>query len=164
MKIIPSELPAVCVICGTDQTIATSEVQWIRTPRWVWFFILLGILPALLLSFLVRVKHDILLPLCEKCTKRRKWRDAVSLLALTSCALMLLVGIGFIFAASEDNLQSTFLGIIGILALTMAGAIAYLAQKFEVSITPQFPTYTKERVEINVPGHGVSVLFDKTTT
>ena len=86
------------------------------------------------------------------------------MLAVITCALALLVGIGFIFAASENTLQSTLIGIIGVVSLTIAGVIAYFAHKFEVSITPQFPTYTKNRVELTVPGRGVSVLLDKLAT
>jgi len=162
MKINPPELPNVCVICGTNQGMRTSLVNWARTPRWVWLFLVLGIFPAILLLLLLRVQHNIPLPFCEKCSKRRSRSGVISMLAVVTCALLVLIGVGSIGIASEGTGQPAVFGVIGVLLLVIAGVIAYYAKSFQVSITPSFPTYTKKRVEILIPGKGVFVLMDRT--
>lgn len=74
------------------------------------------------------------------------------------------LGIGSVGIAFADTGQPAAFGVIGVLALAVAGVIAYYAKRFQNSITPGFPVYTRKRVEILIPGKGAFVLMDRTAS
>jgi hypothetical protein len=125
------------------------------TPNWVWLFLPLGILPAGIISLIVQVKHTLSLPLCGRCNKRRSLAGAVSWLSIIACIFLIFPTIGF---AIEAKSWLVFFGGCGVIA-----AIAYLAGRHDRKANPRYTQFTKERVEIDVPGRGRVVVLDRSS-
>src|SRR5438105_15745322 len=104
----------------------------------------LGILPAGIISLIVQVKHTLSLPLCSRCNQRRSLAPVVSWLSIIACIFLLFPTIGF---AIGNKSWLVFLGGSGLIA-----TIAYLAGRYDRSVNPRYIQFTKERVEIEVPG------------
>ena len=143
----------VCSICGTNNDVAIRGFQRTYTPNWVWLFLPLGILPAGIISLIVQVKHTLSLPLCSRCNQRRSLAPVVSWLSIIACIFLLFPTIGF---AIGNKSWLVFLGGSGLIA-----TIAYLAGRYDRSVNPRYIQFTKERVEIEVPGRGRLVVFDR---
>ena len=148
-----TETTPVCSICGTNNDVAIRDLQKTYTPNWVWVFLPIGFLAVAIAGHLVQVKHTLSLPLCARCNRRRSWAPVVSLLSMIACVVLIFLVIGL-----AVSLQSwlVFLGGCGVIA-----AIAYLAGRYEKSVNPRFTQFTKERVEIDVPGQGRILVFDR---
>ena len=153
MRIIETSAPAVCSICGTNDDVAIRSFQRTYTPNWVWLFLPLGILPAGIIGLAVQVKHNLSLPMCMRCDQRRSWAGVVSWLSIIACIFLLFPTIGF---AIGNKSWLVFLGGSGLIA-----TIAYLAGRYDRSVNPRYIQFTKERVEIEVPGRGRLVVFDR---
>jgi hypothetical protein len=77
----------------------------------------------------------------------------VSWLSIIACIFLIFPAIGL--AISLES-WLFFLGGCGLIA-----AIAYLAGRYERSVNPRFIQFTKQRVEIDVPGQGRVLVFDR---
>jgi len=143
----------VCSICGTSDGVDVRNFTRTYTPNWVWLFLPLGILPAGIIGLIVQVKHSLSLPTCSRCFQRRSWAGAVSWLSIIVCIFLIFVAVGL-----GISLKSwlVFLVISGFIA-----AIAYLSGRYDRSVNPRYTQFTKERVEIDVPGRGRILVFDR---
>jgi ribosomal protein L40E len=146
-------VPAVCSICGSNDDVKVQSVERTHIPNWVWLFLPFGFFPARIIGFAVQVKHSLSLPICSKCTQRRSWASAVSFLSLLICTVLIFAAIGVGLALKS---WFAFLGICGLIV-----AIAYLAGKYEESVSPRYTQFTKKRVEIDVPGWGRVLVLDQ---
>jgi|GEM_PF-1840927 len=148
-----TETTPVCSICGTNNDVTIRGFQRTYTPNWVWLFLPLGIIPAGIIGLAVQVKHTLSLPLCSRCDQRRSWAGVVSWLSIIACIFLLFPTIGFAIGSKS---WLVFLGGCGLIA-----TIAYLAGRYERSVNPRFIQFTKQRVEIDVPGQGRVLVFDR---
>ena len=146
-------LSAVCSICGKSDGVQVRNLTRTYTPNWVWLFLPLGILPAAVIGLMVQVKHSLSLPICSRCAQRRSWAGAVSWLSIIVCIFLMFFAVGLgIFLKS----WIVFLVISGFIA-----TIAYLAGRYDRSVNPRYTQFTKERVEIHVPGRGRILVLDR---
>lgn len=146
-------VPAVCSICGTNDDVAIRKIKRTYTPNWVWLFLPLGILPAGIIGLAVQVKHSFSLPICSRCNQKRSLAGVVSWLSIIACIFLIFVAIGFGIAF---NSFLVFLGVCGLIAAT-----AYFAGRYDRSVNPRYTQFTKQRVEIDVPGRGRVVVWDR---
>jgi hypothetical protein len=145
--------PPVCSVCGAREGVNVRNFTRTYTPNWVWLFLPLGILPAAIIGLIVQVKHSLSLPICSRCFQRRSWAGAVSWLSIIVCIFLIFVAVGL-----GISLRSwlVFLVISGFIA-----AIAYLSGRYDRSVNPRYTQFTKDRVEIDVPGSGRILVFDR---
>jgi ribosomal protein L40E len=153
MPVIETSAPAVCSICGANDNVVIRSLQRTYTPNWVWLFLPLGILPAGIIALAVQVKHTLLLPLCMRCNQRRSWAGVVSWFSIIACIFLIFMAIGLGVAFKS---WLFFLGVCGLIA-----AIAYASGRYERGVNPRFTQFTKERVEIEVPGRGRLLVLDR---
>lgn len=154
IQVIGTAAPTNCSICGTNKDVVVRSFRRTYTPNWVWLFLPFGILPAGILGLALQVKHTLSLPICAKCDQRQSWAGVVSWLAIIACIFLLFPTIGF---AIFENSVFVLLGGFGLIA-----AIAYLAGRYDRKANPRYTQFTKDRVEIDVPGQGKILVFDKT--
>jgi ribosomal protein L40E len=149
---VPDTL-TVCSICGTNNDVAIRVFKRTYTPNWVWLFLPIGILPAGIIGLAVQVKHTLSLPICSRCNQRRSLSGVVSWLSIIACIFLIFVTIGMGIAFKS---WIVFLSGCGLTA-----AVAYLAGRYERSVNPRFTEFTKQRVEIDVPGQGRLLVLDR---
>ena len=145
-------LSDVCFICGKTNDVVVRQVDRTYTPNWVWLLLPVGILPAALVGVLLQVKHELRLPVCRPCSQRRSVARIISWLSTIVCIFLIFVAIG-VAAGLESWL--VFLGVTGLIVL-----VAYLAGRYDKKVNPRYTQFTKEQVEIDVPGRGRVVVFD----
>jgi hypothetical protein len=150
----PPEYPApppVCVVCSGTDGIESITVKKVFIPAWVWFFLLLGVLPAALISLAVQTKHVFSFRFCSRCLRRRNWAAVIHWLAMLSCIALLFVAI-----AAGVSMHS-WLAFFVVIAVTVGTAAA--ASRFDASANPRYSVFSATLVEIEIPGHGRFVVF-----
>ena len=149
---LSTTLPAACAICGHEEGISPVTITRTYTPQWVWFFLPLGALPAILLGALMQVKHRFAVNLCSQCKKRRTLAAPVSLLSTIVCTTLF-------FVAVIAGMATKSWIVFG-LGIGVTATIAYLSGRFDERAMPSFPIYTRDVVEMDIPGKGRFTLFD----
>jgi len=144
-------LPEACVICGGSDSLEAQAITRVFTPGWVWFFLPLGVLPAGLLALAVQIKHQFSMLVCRSCRARRVWASAVHWVAILSCLVLIFVAI------IVGLLNQSWLAFLGVLAL--AGVIAFASGRFDDRTNPRYSVFTREKVELEIPGRGRFVVF-----
>jgi hypothetical protein len=148
-----SVVPPVCYICGTNDHVDVRTIKRTYTPNWVWLFLPLGILPAAIIGLAVQVKHTFSLPICERCMQRRGFAGSVSWLSIIVCIFLIIIAC---VVGVEMNSFLAFLGVCLVIA-----AIAYAAGRYDASVNPRYTQFTKQRVEIDIPGRGRVLVLDQ---
>jgi hypothetical protein len=149
----PALVSGLCVMCGTGYDVHVRYVTRTYTPNWVWLFLPLGIIPAGIIGLIVQVKHSMSLPICTRCDRWRTNAGLVSWLAIIACIFVLISGVG---CAIQNKSLIVFIVVTAVIL-----AIAFLAGRFDRSANPRYTRFTKERVEIDAPGQGLIVVYDR---
>ena len=138
-----------CVICGTRNTVAMDRFSKTYTPRWVWFTVFLGLLPAAIIAIVTRTKHTFVAPFCSRCSKRKKLAGLVSSLSMIGALLCILMAlVGFV--------NGSWVPVI--LGLVAAVGIAVLAGRYDKSASPRFVVFNAKNVVLDDPVYGAVVL------
>ena len=146
-----TRLPAACAVCGSADGLGPRIVTRVYTPTWVYLGLFAGLLPALILALIFQVTHKLRLKVCPRCGKRLAWAGAVHWLAV-------LGSLGLIFAAIVVGiLNESWLLFFGVFGLAVALAIA--SGRFHSRANPRYTIFTKDEVEIEIPGHGKYVVI-----
>jgi ribosomal protein L40E len=148
----PAPELAVCSVCGTAHDVTVWNITRKHSPNWVWIFLPLGILPAGLLGLALQVKHSFSLPVCRRCMVKRSWAGVVSWVSIILCIFIFISAAGF---ALQEQSWMTFL-----ISMAIVIAIAAFAGWFDKKANPRYAAFTKERVEIDVPGQGRILILD----
>jgi Disulfide bond formation protein DsbB len=143
--------PPVCVVCAATDGLEPVTVKKVFIPPWVWLFLLLGVLPAALISLAVQTKHAFSFRYCPLCIRKRNWAAVVHWLAMLSCITLLFVAIG------AGVSMHSWLVFFSVIAVTVGIAIA--SSKFDASANPRYSVFSANRVEIEIPNHGRFVVF-----
>jgi ribosomal protein L40E len=149
----PGAALSVCGVCGDANDLATRNITRTLTPHWVWLFLPLGILPAGILGLVLQVKHSFSLPLCRKCTARRGWAGVISWASIVVCVFVIIIAIG---VGLQTRSWVTFVGLMAI-----AATVAFFSGWFDKKANPRYVTFTRDLVEIDVPGKGRLLVVDK---
>jgi len=113
----------------------------------------LGILPAGLLGMALQVKHQFFLPVCQKCMRRRALAGLISWASIVVCIFIIIIAVAVAFSVNS------WWGFLGVMAIGVA--IALGAGQFDKRVNPRYVAFTKERVEIDVPGKGRVLVLDE---
>lgn len=144
-------LPAACAVCGSAEGLTLRAVTRIYTPPWVYLGLFAGLLPALILALVFQVKHQLRVKVCPRCGSRLAWAGAVHWLAV-------LGALGLIFAAIVVGiLNESWLLFFGVFGLAVGLAIA--SGRFHNRANPRYTIFTKNEVELEIPGHGKYVVI-----
>ncbi|HEV7238275.1 MAG TPA: hypothetical protein VGQ36_03470 [Thermoanaerobaculia bacterium] len=144
-------LPNACVICGGNESLEGQAITRVFTPGWVWLFLPLGILPAALIGLAVQTKHQFSLLVCQPCRARRFWASAVHWVAMLSSLVLIFVAI------SVGVMYQSWLAFLGV--LIVACGVAFASGKFHDRTNPRYTVFTREKVELEIPGRGRFVVF-----
>lgn len=148
----PAPELAVCGVCGNANDVTVWNITRKHSPNWVWLFLPLGFLPAGLLALALQVKHTFSLPVCRRCMAKRSWAGVISWVSIIICIFIIISAAGF---ALQEQSWLTFL-----IPMAIVVAIATFTGWFDKKANPRYAAFTKERVEIDVPGKGRVLLLD----
>ena len=141
----------VCAICAAPCNLESVLVKKVFTPSWVWFLLPFGILPAALVAMAVQTKHNLVFQFCPACKSRRAWMGAIHWLAMLSCIVLFFVAV----VVGLDT--RSWLAFAAVFAIVIG--IAVISSRYHARANPKYVVFSKERVEIDVPGRGRVVVF-----
>lgn len=122
-------LPARCI--KTNQPVGpkdwTKRVQLNWTPPWVYFFLLAGLLPMLLLAVVTSKKAKLTYTLCREERTRVVKRKTIAALGFFGAVAALIAGLA--------NLEGNAMGIAALVAvILMIGSLAVIALTNSVTV------------------------------
>jgi hypothetical protein len=122
------DLPEVCIVCGAPGDVyRLKNFSW--HPKWVYFFILLGLLPLVIIALILTKRMSVRAPVCRDHRYHWIWRSWV-----IGGSLVLLIALFFVAMVIGSSLErrangGDFFGVIcgGFVALGIVWLIAAVA-------------------------------------
>jgi hypothetical protein len=148
----PMVLPEGCVKCGVPTPNGPrTRKKLYHYPVWIWVGLIAGLLPMLILYYVLRKPLDLSYCVCEKCSKSMGLKKGLAV----SAWVLLLAGVAFVVATNPSIIVgAVVLGVLFVLALAATVMVSpplrvagYDERYFSVAgACPEFLTHVGETV------------------
>ena len=140
-------------MCGVRHGVALKRYSRTYTPPWVYITILIGLIPAAIISLVVSTRHELTVPFCTRCRRKHGLMPVVNFFAVIGVLIALTVG--GVYAATEDTWAPFGFSIL------LSGVIIAATARFVRNAQPRYLTFNADRVVIHDVVHGPVVLVER---
>lgn len=135
-----------CVKCGTRDGATLEKIRIDYVPWVIYLTALIAIFIPIILSIILRVKHELNLPVCADCSRRYKYGTVVGALFTLGLIVFMFGGVAGIYYTN-----SFWTLVTGIVAGTASVIAGYVIKK---KCSPVFKKVGRKEVIITDPVHG----------
>lgn len=140
-----------CAVCGARHGVALKRFPRTYTPPWVYLTLLVGLIPAAIISLVVSTRHELTVPFCAPCSRRHGLISVVNVFTIFGVIAAVMVGIGY--AVNMESWAPFGASIL------LAGVVIAAAARYARNAQPEYLKFDADNVVIRDVVHGPVVLF-----